>query len=431
MAQAGPRGFPGVKGDRGEPGPPGPRGPSGGTPGLQGPPGIQGPVGATGATGATGPAGPQGDPGQTTAFGAPYFLDGASDVGGFEAMNRELPTGVEDDETANCIGAGGNTWGTPVLIDKYISPLYDPGVAIISAGTWEFHFYAYASAGACRLVFEVYSRTSGGTETLLFIHYGTELTDTAALYEEAFYDTDHHAVDPTDRIVLKVYGQTSSNTTKTVHIIHSGTTQASHMLSPVAVSATDPLAVQSLSVAKTPNFFVAQGGGWRDMIGYAQAPPAGGIAIWTQIAGSAFYAFKFDVNDAQQYVYHINHDFKPGSSIYIHAHWFNDGTDTTHAVEWEFTYTYAKGFDQAAYSFTGTVVTVQQASSGQYRHMTTEIATPIADANFEPDGILIVKLKRITNGGTDATGSTFLLTADCHYQADTSATKNRTPNFYT
>lgn len=177
--------------------------------------------------------------------------------------------------------------------------------------------------------------------------------------------------------------------------------------------------------------FTGQDGGWRDMIGQSVSPNTGPtIPVWTQMGSSPFYGYVYQVNDQQQFFYHLQHDYSPGTPIYLHAHWMTNGTNVQ-PVKWEFTYSFAKGFNQANYNMTGTTVTVQEAAHGSaWRHMTTEIATPITDANFEVDGILMVRLRRVTNGATENTDTVFLTMADCHYQSNTFNTKNRTPDFY-
>ena len=175
-------------------------------------------------------------------------------------------------------------------------------------------------------------------------------------------------------------------------------------------------------------------GGWRDMLGQAVNPTTGlTIPVWTQIGSGPFYAYHYQVGDQQWFFYHVQHDYKQGTPIYLHVHWLTNGT-STNTVKWQFTYSFARGFNQGAsstYNTTGTVVTVEEAASGvAYRHMTSEIAVPITDPNFEVDGILMVHLKRITNGGTDNANTVYVTMADCHYQSERFNTKNRTPNFY-
>ena len=64
-----------------------------------------------------------------------------------------------------------------------------------------------------------------------------------------------------------------------------------------------------------------------------------------------------------------------------------------------------------------------------YQHMITE-SDAISISGLEPDGILYLKIARITNGGVNNTNDIFVLTADVHYQSTDSATPNRSPNFW-
>lgn len=190
----------------------------------------------------------------------------------------------------------------------------------------------------------------------------------------------------------------------------------------------------TLAVTQKLDFYTGQDGGWRDIIGtYRNPSTAANAPTWAQIGSGPFYAWKFGLNDIQTYYFHIPHDYSPGTNLFLHAHWLPSGTNTQQ-VKWEFTYSFAKGFNQGAFNTTGTTVSVAEAGPGvAYRHMVTEIASgsSISGSGIEVDGILMVVLKRITNGGTDNTDDIFLLMSDVHYQANTFATKNRAPDFYT
>lgn len=170
--------------------------------------------------------------------------------------------------------------------------------------------------------------------------------------------------------------------------------------------------------------------GWRDLVG--QIGPGTGASM-LQVGGSDFQAFQFDIGEFFFNFYHINHDYKLGSPIYLHVHWLTDGT-SVEPVGWKFQYVYAKGHNQQNYDFGsggGTEVTLLDTPQGTpFRHLLTEMVTPISNSDFEPDGILWVKITRVTNGAIDNTDQVFALTADCHYQTDSIASKNRKPNFY-
>jgi len=185
------------------------------------------------------------------------------------------------------------------------------------------------------------------------------------------------------------------------------------------------------------HFFGATGdanNGWRDMIGQITTPSTEiGNPTREPVGDSDFTAYKFDLDEHVWIEYHINHDYRPGTPMYVHVHWLPDGTDTN-SVKWLVQYVYAKGHNQANYNFgdgTGTSVEMEQAPPGTpFRHMTTEIASPIVNADFEPDGILWIKLNRVSNGGSNNNDGIFVLTVDVHYQSNAIATKNRSPNFY-
>lgn len=171
--------------------------------------------------------------------------------------------------------------------------------------------------------------------------------------------------------------------------------------------------------------------GWKDITGQvlvrgvAATDPA-----WAQIGSSPFYAYSFNVNDFVWFIFHVPHDIVPGFPVFFHTHWITDGTSTA-AVVLEYTYTYAKGFNQANFDSVGTVVTASQAAAGTaYRHMVTETAAVNISGLTEPDGIIYVRCRRITNGGTDNADGVFMLTSDVHHQSTNTATLNKAPDFY-
>ena len=171
--------------------------------------------------------------------------------------------------------------------------------------------------------------------------------------------------------------------------------------------------------------------GWRDITGPIETRGLGATdPDWAAIGGSVMSAFKFSLNDTCWIPFHIPHDYAPGTDVHFHVHWLSDGTDTTNTVKWQFDYMFAKGFGQEAYPIASlpTAVTAEQASAGQYYGMVTETAAVTID--LEVDGILYVKVTRITNGATDNSDGIFVLTSDVHYQSTNMTTPNKAPNFY-
>ena len=62
--------------------------------------------------------------------------------------------------------------------------------------------------------------------------------------------------------------------------------------------------------------------------------------------------------------------------------------------------------------------------------MVTETAAITIPTLTEPDGLLYVQVKRITNGGSENTDNIFMITSDVHYQSTNLTTKNKAPDFY-
>ena len=176
-----------------------------------------------------------------------------------------------------------------------------------------------------------------------------------------------------------------------------------------------------------------QDGAWYDMltsintgkVGLANAP------TWTAFGPTGTnYAYAFIVNDYIQLGgFHINHDIKRDSKLYPHVHWTTDGTDTN-TVKWELSYTVAKGHNQEAFP-ADTVINITQAGSGTaWQHMIAEVTAGVAIQAPEIDSILMMRLKRVTNGGTDNTDDVFGIFVDLHYQRERTGSKNKSPDFY-
>lgn len=170
--------------------------------------------------------------------------------------------------------------------------------------------------------------------------------------------------------------------------------------------------------------------GWRDLEGAIDTRVGATNPTWTIIGAGPFYAYAFTLGDEAFITYHVPHDIVPGSDIHFHAHWMTNGTETN-SVKWEFTYSYAKGFNQEAFSTTGTTIAAEQAASGTaHQHMVTETAAITIPGLTEPDGLIMMRLERVTNGGTNNTDTVYLLEADVHYQSTNASTVGRAPDFY-
>ena len=175
--------------------------------------------------------------------------------------------------------------------------------------------------------------------------------------------------------------------------------------------------------------------GWRDITSDIQARGIGvndpTFAIYT---GTVLRAYQFSASTEMEVfsVFHIPHDYVPGSNIHLHTHWSNAAaTPDTGNVVWAFDYAFAKGFNQEAFPAVQTVKVTQASPATRYQHMIAETAAVSIPA-LEVDGILLVRIYRdAANVADTCTDAVFLHTADIHYQSTNMTTKNKAPNFYT
>lgn len=175
-------------------------------------------------------------------------------------------------------------------------------------------------------------------------------------------------------------------------------------------------------------------GVWQDYLTSISTGKVGAAntPTWTAFGPTGTnFAWAFGINDYIQLAgFHVLHDVKPGSLFYPHVHWTTNGT-STNTVKWELSYTYAGGHNQAAFP-ADTVITLEQAGSGTaWKHMITEVATGVGTFTApEVDSLIMMRVRRITNGGTENTDTVFGMFVDIHYLSDRAGTKNKSPDFY-
>jgi len=203
----------------------------------------------------------------------------------------------------------------------------------------------------------------------------------------------------------------------------------------VSIPDTKAINLEGTSYIKTDS-----GDGWKDIIAQLIVRGTGANdPTWEAITGtSTMFAYSFSATVRQDFwvAFHINHDYALGTPIYPHVHWINAAASpNTGNVRWGFEYAVAKGHNQQAVpTLTTTTVYVAQASPAtRYQHMVAEIGTgdSIPVTNLEPDSIVYMRIFRDAADAADTcTDKVYVLTADCHYQSNTFATKNRSPSFY-
>lgn len=193
-----------------------------------------------------------------------------------------------------------------------------------------------------------------------------------------------------------------------------------------------------LETDKTDLIGVASAGsksGWYDEKGDVVVKGSGVNDPTWAIFRNGLYAYQFSATAMKEIWinFHINHDYKPGTKIYLHVHWSTAGTNTG-VCRWGFEYSVSKGHNQEVFPASTTVYVNQAAQGTAYRHMIAEISLSdaIPSTSIEPDSVIMVRVFRDAADVADTlTDASYMIFADCHYETDRHSTKNKSPNFYT
>lgn len=182
---------------------------------------------------------------------------------------------------------------------------------------------------------------------------------------------------------------------------------------------------------------------WHDIIGDVRPKTTGaGTPAAATYIGGQIQQYRFVANDICDFLYHVPHDYLPGSDVHLHVHWSHNGTDITGDAVFTYYATYAKGHNQDNFDaeVTGTITyaTTDITTTPRYRHRIDEVqlstsggsASQIDTDNIEPDGLILVRIN-LTTLPTITAGSLFVHTSDIHYQSTGIGTKQKEPDFYT
>ena len=147
--------------------------------------------------------------------------------------------------------------------------------------------------------------------------------------------------------------------------------------------------------------------------------------------GIGAYSFTHTSEPEIHLVYHIEHDYMPGTNVFPHVHWAPSDTSAG-VVRWGIEWTHAKGHGQEAFTESQTIYVEEAAGRQALFHQVTETAYPgIYIEGLEADSIVLIRIFRNSNHANDTYAApVFGLAADLHYQVSQVATIGKTPDFF-
>ena len=200
-------------------------------------------------------------------------------------------------------------------------------------------------------------------------------------------------------------------------------------------------------VAQLTNIFrkIRPASGWKDKEAPLHSAKISGSQppSWDQYI-DGIYAYSFSASQLREIwiTFHLPHDMaltykNPDGTIsppklFPHFHWSTGagGTDTgdvRFGIEW----TYAQGYNTAAFGTSQTIYLSDAGSGTAYQHMITEVSddNAISSADFEVDGILLMRVFRDGAHASDTlSDKIFIFTVDMHYLSDGYNTIERNRN---
>jgi hypothetical protein len=157
-----------------------------------------------------------------------YFEHNKSlDITNYEGLIN-YPSGESEVDEAIVIK---NTDG-PVLIDTYIMPAGSVSSAtylLRGLRTFKTVFYVNGASGVTQANFTAFQRLQNGTEIVFY----SQLTEDIDSLTPIWYTTyrisqDDLKLNPTDRLGIKLYGQTTHSAPVTLHFVYQGSIHTSH-----------------------------------------------------------------------------------------------------------------------------------------------------------------------------------------------------------
>jgi len=195
-------------------------------------------------------------------------LTDAADVATYKRLLLTPSTHAETSASVVCTGTT-----TDFLIASFITDPGVPGAIDFPAGSAYRRLYGSVSGGAARFRLQVYTRTTGGVETLARDETSNNFSDTVATLQEWLATPSSGGVlSATDRLVVKVSARRISGPTNvTVTLYSEGSAHASQVQSTISLGSSAP-------IAATPPLALSGGNLTIDLSAYVGEAPINGTA---------------------------------------------------------------------------------------------------------------------------------------------------------
>lgn len=160
-----------------------------------------------------------------------YFQHQESpDLPGYEELVNAPSGNAEIDENITIKSTDG-----PVLIDSYILPsgsLSQATYLLKGLRTFTTYHYVDTASGTTRINFTAFQRFQNGTEIIFYSQLSDDIDAlTVSPYTTYRVSQQDLKLSPTDRLGIKVYGETTHAANVKLHFVYQGAVHTSHFMS--------------------------------------------------------------------------------------------------------------------------------------------------------------------------------------------------------
>ena len=278
--------------------------------------------------------------GTLTAAGQVFYCD-LTDAADVATYKRLLLTPSTHAETSASVVCTGTT--TDFLIASFITDPGVPGAIDYPAGSAYRRLYGSVSGGAARFRLQVYTRTTGGVETLARDETSNNFSDTVATLQEWLATpSSGGTLSATDRLVVKVSARRISGPTNvTVTLYSEGSAHASQIQTTISLGSSAP-------ISATPPLALSGGNLTIDLSGYQ--PLDADLTAIAALAGTNTIYYRSAANTWTAVTIGSNMTFSGGTLNSVaggSGNVSNSGTPTVDQIAVWTDATHIKGVDAA------------------------------------------------------------------------------------
>ena len=186
---------------------------------------------------------------------------------------------------------------------------------------------------------------------------------------------------------------------------------------------------------------------WKDLIGDVAPKTGNALAASLKQFQGDVYGWAHTSSSVGDLIYHLPHDYAPGTDLHLHVHWGHNGTAITGSFIVKFYVSYAKRtYPATPFSSpvvaTLTVNSLNMTNSPRYCHRVDEIqlsqiggsANLLNTSDIEVDGVISIHYAIDTVpsiNGSDFSNLPYIQTIDIHMQSTGIGTSRKDPGYYT